>query len=136
MDNKYMILALKEAEKAFKKDDVPVGAVIIKNSKIISKAHNLREKKNDATCHAEILAISKACRKLKSWRLTECIMYVTLEPCSMCKAAISQARIDKVIYGTDSKKEYEDKVELIKYDNFENECSSIVQTFFQKKRNK
>jgi tRNA(adenine34) deaminase len=136
MDNKYMILALKEAEKAFKKDDVPVGAVIVKNSKIISKAHNLREKKNDATCHAEILAISKACRKLKSWRLTECILYVTLEPCSMCKAAISQARIDKVIYGTDSKKEYEDKFELIKSDNFENECSSIVQTFFQKKRNK
>jgi tRNA(adenine34) deaminase len=136
MDNKYMILALKEAEKAFKKDDVPVGAVIVKNSKIISKAHNLREKKNDATCHAEILAISKACRKLKSWRLTECILYVTLEPCSMCKAAISQARIDKVIYGTDSKKEYEDKFELIKSDNFENECSNIVQTFFQKKRNK
>ncbi len=131
-----MMLALKEAQKAYKKDDVPVGAVIVKDSKVISKAHNLREKRNNAIDHAEIIAISRACKKLKSWRLTGCTMYATLEPCSMCRAAIGQARIDKVIYGADSKKEREDKIDFIKLGDLENECSSIVQSFFQKKRNK
>ena len=80
--------ALKEARKALKKEEVPVGAVIVKDGKIISRAHNLKETKTDTTNHAEILAIQKASKKLNSWRLLDCEMYVTLEPCSMCAGAL------------------------------------------------
>ena len=97
--NKFMQEALKEAKKAYDKLEVPVGAVIVKDGKIIAKAHNLKETKTDTTKHAEILAIQKASKKLKSWRLTECEMYVTLEPCSMCAGAIINARINKIYIG-------------------------------------
>ena len=83
-----MKLALKQAKKAYKRDEVPVGAVIVKDGKVISKAYNLREKTNLATGHAEILAIQKANKKLKSWRLDSCSLYVTIEPCQMCSGAI------------------------------------------------
>ena len=104
MSEKYMNLALKEAKKAYKHDDVPVGAVIIKDNKIISKAHNQKEKKKNATRHAEIIAIEKACKKLKTWHLDDCILYVTLEPCLMCAGALIQSRIKKVVYSTPSEK--------------------------------
>ena len=96
----YMKQALKEAEKAYKKLEVPVGAIIVKNEEIIARAHNQKETKTDTTKHAEILAIQKASKKLQSWRLIDCEMYVTLEPCSMCAGAILNSRIKKVYIGT------------------------------------
>jgi len=98
-DEAFMRLALKEAQKALKTKDVPVGAVIVKDGKVIAKAHNEREKLNDATAHAEIVAIRRANKKLKSWYLDGCILYVTMEPCVMCAGAIINSRIEKVIYG-------------------------------------
>ena len=102
--NEYMEIALKEAKKAYKKGDVPVGAVIVKNGKVIAKAHNKKESKKVSTYHAEILVIEKACKKLKTWRLTECEMYVTLEPCLMCAGAILQSRIEKLYFSTTNQK--------------------------------
>ena len=95
----YMNQALREAEKAYKKLEVPVGAVIVKDGKIIARAHNQKESKTDTTRHAEILAIQKASKKLKAWRLIDCEMYVTLEPCTMCAGAIINSRIKKVYIG-------------------------------------
>ena len=89
-----------EAKKAYDKKEIPVGAVIVKDDKVIAKAHNLKELKNDTTKHAEIIAIQKASKKLNSWRLENCEMYVTLEPCSMCAGALIQSRIKKVYIGT------------------------------------
>ena len=97
---KYMKEALKEAVKAYNKGEIPVGAVIVKDDKIIARAHNQKEEKKDTTKHAEILAIQKASKKLEAWRLQDCEMYVTLEPCSMCAGALIQARVKKVIMGT------------------------------------
>lgn len=102
--NKYMELALKEAQKSYKTGDVPVGAVIVKNNKVISKAHNMKEKKKISVYHAEILAIKKACKKLKTWHLDGCELYVTLEPCLMCAGAIIQSRISKVVFATYNEK--------------------------------
>ena len=96
----FMKEALKEAQKAYDKLEIPVGAVIVKDGKIIARAHNQKETKLDTTKHAEILAIQKASKKLKSWRLLDCEMYVTLEPCSMCAGAIINSRIKKVYIGT------------------------------------
>lgn len=100
MHEEFMKIALAEAKKAFDKEEVPVGAVIVQNGKVIAKAHNLKETKNDTTCHAEILAIQKASKKLKKWRLTDCEMYVTLEPCSMCAGALINCRLKKLYIGT------------------------------------
>ena len=97
---KYMKEALKEAVKAYNKGEIPLGAVIVKDDKIIARAHNQKEEKKDTTKHAEILAIQKASKKLEAWRLQDCEMYVTLEPCSMCAGALIQARVKKVIIGT------------------------------------
>lgn len=96
---KYMKEALKEAKKAADKLEVPVGCVIVKDGKIIARAHNQKESKADTTKHAEIIAIQKASKKLEAWRLLDCEMYVTLEPCSMCAGAIIQARIKKIYIG-------------------------------------
>ncbi len=97
----YMALALKEAQKAFKKDEVPVGAVLVDNNtgNIIARAHNKTEHGNDPTAHAEISIIQKACKKLSAKRLWNTSLYVTLEPCTMCAAAISYARIEKLVIG-------------------------------------
>ena len=95
----FMKEALKEAKKAYEKLEVPVGAVIVKDGKIIARAHNLKETKYDTTKHAEILAIQKASKKLKSWRLTECEMYITLEPWSMCAGALINSIIKKIDIG-------------------------------------
>ena len=99
LKEKFMQEALKEAKKATKKLEVPVGCVIVKDEKIIARAHNQKETKTDTTKHAEIIAIQKASKKLEAWRLLDCEMYVTLEPCSMCAGAIIQSRIKKVYIG-------------------------------------
>ena len=102
IDEYYMKLALKEAKKAFKLDEVPIGCVIVKNDKIIAKGYNQKTLKNVATYHAEVLAINKACKKLKTWYLDDCVLYTTVEPCLMCSGAIIQSRISKVVSGTDN----------------------------------
>ena len=99
MEKRFINCAIRQAEKAVLEDEVPVGAVIVKNGKIIAKAHNKMEKTQLATAHAEILAINKACKKLKSWRLDGAEMYVTVEPCAMCAGAIVNARIKAVYFG-------------------------------------
>lgn len=99
LKEKFMQEAIKEAKKAYKKLEVPVGAVIVKDGEIIARAHNLKETKFDTTKHAEILAIQKASKKLKAWRLIDCEMYITLEPCSMCAGAIINSRIKKIYIG-------------------------------------
>ena len=114
MEQKFMKEALKEAQKAYDKLEIPVGAVIVKNGKIISRAHNLKETKQTATAHAEILAIQKANKKLNNWRLVDCDIYVTLEPCDMCMGAILSSRIKNIYIGTlDPKKE--EKIDINKY---------------------
>ena len=95
----YMKVAYKQAQKALEIDEVPVGAVIVKNGKVIAKAYNKKETTNDPLGHAELLAIKKACKKLNNWRLIDCELYVTLEPCAMCVGAIIHSRIKKVYYG-------------------------------------
>ena len=136
--------ALKEAKKAYEKKEIPVGAVIVKDNKIIARAHNIKEEKNDTTKHAEILAIQKASKKLNSWRLNDCIMYVTLEPCSMCAGALIQSRIKKVCIGTMDKKtgacgsilnlledfKFNHKVE-IETGIMQKECEEILKDFFK-----
>ena len=140
---KFMKEALKEAKKAYGKLEVPVGAIIVKEGKIISRAYNLKETKFDTTKHAEILAIQKASKKLKSWRLLDCEMYVTLEPCSMCAGAIINSRIKKIYIGTLDEKTgaagsvfnlFEDytfnhKVEVEK-GIMKEECENLLKSFF------
>lgn len=143
INEKYMKEALKEAQKAYKKLEVPVGAIIVKDGKIIARAHNLKETKNDTTKHAEILAIEKASKKLGNWRLIECEMYVTLEPCPMCAGAIVNSRIKKVNIGAMDEKTGAcgSKLNLLQDFNFdtkvdmesgilENECRELLQKFF------
>lgn len=146
MNNEYMNLALNEAKKAYKKLEVPIGAVIVKDGKIIAKAHNLREKKQSSLAHAEILAIKKACEKLESWRLDGAELYVTLEPCAMCAGAITQARIKKVYLGAKDEKNgcvgsianiFDDikTTHKVEYEYIENkECSDILSNFFKELR--
>lgn len=149
INNKFMKSALKEAEKSYDKEEIPVGAVIVKDGKIIARGHNLKETKNDTTNHAEIIAIRKASKKLKSWRLTGCTMYVTLEPCTMCAGTLIQARLDKVVIGTMDEKtgacgsvlnvledyKFNHKVEIEK-GVMEKECKEILQKFFKELRDK
>lgn len=96
--------ALHEARKALEKGEVPVGAVIVLNGTIVGRGHNQKENRHDPTAHAEILALREAAEKLKSWRLTDAVLYVTLEPCPMCAGAMVQSRIDRVVYGADDPK--------------------------------
>jgi tRNA(adenine34) deaminase len=101
---KFMGAALKEAQKGYKKDEVPVGAVVVVDGKIVSRAHNLRESLMDPTAHAEILAIKKAAKKLGGWRLNRATLYTTLEPCPMCAGAIVHSRVNELVYGADDPK--------------------------------
>lgn len=103
-NEKIMRMAIKEATKAIEKGEVPVGAVIVRDGKIISKGYNLRESKQNSLKHAEIIAIDKACKKLRNFRLEDCELYVTVEPCLMCAGAIVQSRIRKVYFGTRDEK--------------------------------
>ena len=144
---KFMKEALKEAKKAYDKLEVPVGAVIVKDGKIIARGYNLKETKTDTTKHAEIIAIQKASKKLKSWRLLNCDMYVTLEPCSMCAGALINSRIRKVYIGTNDEKtgavgsvlnlledyKFNHKVEYEK-GIMKDECENILKKFFKKLR--
>lgn len=138
--------ALKEAKKAYKKEEIPVGAIIIRNGKIIARAHNLKETKKSAISHAELLAINKANKKLKSWRLLDCEMYITLEPCTMCMGAIISSRLKKIYIGTTDPKtgacgsfidlqkyKYNHKVE-IETGILEKECEYILKEFFKNLR--
>ena len=104
MQRKFMRVAINQALKALEKDEVPIGACIVLDGKVIARAHNLVENAQDATAHAEVLAIKKACKKLNSWRLDGAELYVTVEPCSMCAGAIANARIKKVYFGAHEKK--------------------------------
>lgn len=143
----FMNEALKEAKKAYKKEEIPVGAVIVKNGKIISKAHNLKETKKRTTSHAEIIAINKANKKLKNWRLNDCEMYVTLEPCPMCAGAILQSRIKHLVYGASDPKggAVESVIKMLnntlwnhKVDVtagvLEEESAELLKNFFRRKR--
>ncbi|MBP5445992.1 MAG: nucleoside deaminase [Acholeplasmatales bacterium] len=143
MDIKYMKLALAEAKKAYLKNEAPIGCVIVKNDEVIAKAHNLRELKNKVTAHAEILAIEKANKKLNSWRLDECDLYVTLEPCIMCSGAIIQARIKNLYFGAyDPRfgacgsyenifdKKYNHEVNVVG-GILESDCSKLIKDFFK-----
>lgn len=146
---KFMKEALKEAKKAYEKLEIPVGAVIVKEGKIIARAHNLKESKHDTTKHAEILAIQKASKKLESWRLIDCDMYVTLEPCSMCAGALINARIRKLYIGTLDEKtgacgsvlnlledyKFNHQVE-VETGLLNNECEKILKDFFKDLRKK
>lgn len=145
-DEIFMKEALKEAKKAYKKEEIPVGAVIVKDGKIIARGHNLKETKVDTIKHAEIIAIQKAEKKLNSWRLEDCYMYVTLEPCSMCAGAIINSRIKKVYIGTMDEKtgacgsvlnlfeyNFNHKVEL-ETGILKEECRKIIQEFFKSLR--
>lgn len=135
MEEKYIELALKEAEKAYNSGEVPVGAVIIKNNKIIAKAHNIVEKKKNSTMHAEIIAIKKASKKIKNWRLNNCDMYVTLEPCDMCAAAISLSRINKVYFLVKKDKNINiNKNKFIYLNNYEKKSLNLIQIFFKNRR--
>ena len=143
----YMKQALKEAEKAYKKLEVPVGAIIVKDGKIIARAYNQKEEKKDTTKHAEILAIQKASKKLQAWRLLDCEMYITLEPCSMCAGAIINSRIKKVYIGTMDEKTgaagsvfnlfndytFNHKVE-IETGILKEDCENILKKFFKELR--
>ena len=142
--NCYMELALKEAYRSYKKGDVPVGAVIVKNGKIIAKAHNLKEKKHNPLMHAEIVAINRASKRLKRWRLDDCELYVTMEPCMMCTGAIIQSRIKKVYYSIENhdfgalKSISQDKKYNIVIDNTmgTNESLNMLKKFFEERRKK
>ena len=148
LEIKYMKEALKEARKAYDKREIPVGAVIVKDNKVIARAHNIKEEKKDTTKHAEIIAIQKASKKLDSWRLMDCEMYVTLEPCSMCAGALIQSRIKKIYIGTMDTKtgacgsvlnlledySFNHKVEIEK-NIMQEECERILKDFFKMLRN-
>ena len=136
MDEYYMKIAIEEAKKAARHNEVPVGAIIVKNNKILSKAYNKREKHQDVTKHAEIIAISKACKKIKNWRLDDCTIYVTMEPCMMCCGAIEQSRISKIVYGTSNENfGYTKKISTKNISQkCEKECQQIVQEFFKNRR--
>lgn len=134
MNNKYIETVLNEAEKASKHDEVPVGAIIVKDGKIISKAHNMVEKKKNSILHAEIIAITKASKKNKNWRLNDCEMYVTLEPCEMCKAAIELSRIKKVYFLLEKSNQKNNKTKYIYLNKYKKDSLNILQQFFKKKR--
>ena len=144
---KFMKQALKEAKKAYEKLEVPVGAVIVKDGKVIARAHNQKETKFDTTKHAEILAIQKASKKLGSWRLIDCDMYVTLEPCSMCAGAIINSRIKNVYIGASDEKTgavgsilnlFEDYKfnHIVNFEKgiLEDDCKKVLQDFFKELR--
>jgi tRNA(adenine34) deaminase len=135
LHERYMKAALKQARIAYAKGDVPVGAIIVKENKIIARAYNKKEETKNPTDHAEIIAIRKACQKLKDWRLNGCIMYVTLEPCPMCMGAIQQSRISKLVCGTNAVKDTLGNILSIENNILDEECSLLLKTFFQNRRN-
>ena len=147
MKNTFMEAAYKEAQKAFKEDEVPVGCVIVKDDEIIARAHNRKVKKDCAVYHAEIECITKACKKLNNWNLKGCDIYITLEPCMMCTGAIVNSRLDRIFYGCKDPKggalvsnirfkriRNLNHYPEIKGGIMESECSTILKEFFKNKR--
>ena len=147
-DEYFMKIAIKEALKAEALNEIPVGCIITKDNKIIARGYNKRENDNNSLAHAEIIAINKACKKLNSWRLDGCKMYITLEPCIMCSGAIIQSRIDNLIYGAKDERFgcYQSFLNIFDYkfnhhvnvksNILEEECSLLIKNFFKKLRNK
>lgn len=148
-DEKYMRAAIREAKKAYALDEVPIGCVIVQNDKIIARGYNRRNTDKNTLAHAEIAAIRKASKKTGDWRLEDCTMYVTLEPCQMCAGAIVQSRLGKVVIGSMNPKagcagsvlnllqmkEFNHQVEMVK-GVLEEECSAMLSSFFQELREK
>ena len=145
MEERFMREAISLAEKAKKKGEVPIGAVVVYRGKIIGRGYNLRTKKQMATAHAEVRAIEQACRKLKSWRLPEAEIYITLEPCPMCMGAVLNARIDRVYFGAYEQKGRSLTKELANANLLnhtvevtggvlENECAAVLTSFFSEMR--
>ena len=147
VDEKWMKQALKQAEKARKLEEVPIGCVIVLNEKIIAGGYNRRNTDHTSLAHAEMMAIKKACKKIGDWRLEECTLYVTLEPCQMCAGAIVQSRIKRVVIGAMNKKAgcAGSIFNLLEEDRFnhkaevtrgvlENECAEMVSAFFRELR--
>ena len=128
----FMQEAVKHAQIAKRHGEVPIGCVIVKDEKIIAKGYNQREHKRNCLWHAEVVALNRACRKLKSWRLSDCEMYVTLEPCQMCMGAILNARLKKVYYGAQSTTNlnWQTPAELLP----NQEAQNILVAFFKEKR--
>ena len=141
-DEKYMKMALQEAESAAERDEVPVGAVIVCNGRVIARAHNLTETLNDVTAHAEMQAITMATNYLGGKYLDKCSIYVTVEPCPMCAAALAWAQVGEVIYGTpDKKRGYSlfspsllHPKTVVRSGVLETECADIISNFFKDKR--
>ena len=145
-DEFYMRKALKEAEKSLKQREIPVGAVVVSGEKILSRAHNEPIARNDPTAHAEIVALRRACQKIKNYRLPDCDLYVTLEPCPMCLGAMVHARIRRLVFGAlDPKGGAVESVMLFPFDQTNHrvevkggilaqECGKILREFFHKKR--
>ena len=148
-DEKYMKAALREAKKAYKLDEVPIGCVIVQNDKIIARGYNRRNTDKNTLAHAEMSAIKKASKKTGDWRLEDCTMYVTLEPCQMCAGAIVQSRLGKVVIGSMNPKagcagsvinllqmrQFNHQVEMVT-GVLEEECSTMLSGFFQELREK
>jgi tRNA(adenine34) deaminase len=147
LHDSFMRLALQEAQQAIEEDEVPVGAVIAHQGRVVASAHNQREQLRDPTAHAEMIAITQAAESLSSWRLTDCTLYVTLEPCPMCAGAILQARIPQLVYGAgDPKAGAVDTLYQLVTDSRLNHqvevtagvlaspCSELLTSFFAKQR--
>ena len=148
-DEKYMKAAIREAKKAYKLDEVPIGCVIVQNDKIIARGYNRRNTDKNTLAHAEMSAIKKASKKTGDWRLEDCTMYVTLEPCQMCAGAIVQSRLGKVVIGSMNPKagcvgsvinllqmkQFNHQVEMER-GVLEEECSTMLSGFFQELREK
>lgn len=141
-DRYFMQQALNEAREAFKKDEVPIGAIVVSNGRIIARAHNLTETLNDVTAHAEMLAITAAAENLGGKYLNNCTLYVTIEPCLMCSGALAWAQLGRLVYGArDEKRGYSNfnpstlhpKTEVVS-GIMEEECSNLVKEFFKAKR--
>ena len=135
----YMEKAIEEAQKAYYCDEIPVGCVIVMNSKIISKGYNKKNSSNVVTQHAEIIAIEKANKKLNNWRLTDAVLYTTLEPCPMCYEVIREARIKKVVYGskqTNNNNVIDINSMMLNDEKINNKCDSFIKKAFLKIRGK
>ncbi len=145
--NYYMLIALEEAEKAEQIDEVPIGCVIVYKDEIIARGYNRRNKEKNVLAHAEIIAIDKACQKIGDWRLEDCTLFVTVEPCPMCCGAIVQARIKRIVFGCKNVKagccgsvlniaqeqRFNHQVEIVEGIKQE-QCSEMMKNFFKKKR--
>ena len=143
-DEYFMMLALKEAKRAFEEDEVPVGAIVVLNEKLIARGHNMVEKLNDPTAHAEMIALTSAFNNLGGKYLPEATLYITVEPCLMCAGALYWSKIGRIVYGASDEKNgylhitrenspFHPKTELIK-GILQEECAELIKTFFRQKR--